>query len=79
MAKKQTFADKARGKEAKKMVNVAKESGADAIKFQTFKTENMTIQNAQKDALARGMNNPLFRAGDIIYDGVICREVPEKR
>ena len=33
---------------AKKMVNVAKESGADAIKFQTFKTENMIIRNAQK-------------------------------
>lgn len=33
---------------AKKMINVAKESGADAIKFQTFKTENMTIKNAQK-------------------------------
>ncbi|GAH56157.1 unnamed protein product, partial [marine sediment metagenome] len=33
---------------AKKMVNVAKESSADAIKFQTFKTENMTIKNAQK-------------------------------
>lgn len=36
-----------------------------------------TIQNAQRDALARGQNNPLFRAGDIIWDGVICREVPE--
>lgn len=33
---------------AKKMVNVAKDSGADAIKFQTFKTENMTINKAQK-------------------------------
>lgn len=36
-----------------------------------------TIQSAQRDALARGQNNPLFRAGDIIWDGVICREVPE--
>jgi N4-gp56 family major capsid protein len=35
------------------------------------------IQAAQRDALARGQNNPLFRAGDIIWDGVICREVPE--
>jgi len=33
---------------AKKMIDVAKESGADAIKFQTFKTENMIIKNAQK-------------------------------
>ena len=36
-----------------------------------------TIQAAQRDALARGQNNPLFRAGDIIWDGVICREVPQ--
>lgn len=36
-----------------------------------------TIQSAQRDALARGQNNPLFRAGDIIWDGVICREVPQ--
>jgi len=36
-----------------------------------------TIQSAQRDALARGANNPLFKAGDIIWDGVICREVPE--
>lgn len=48
----------------------------DPYAFRDLK-DDTTIQNAQKDALARGMNNPLFRAGDIIYDGVICREVPE--
>ncbi len=48
----------------------------DPYAFRDLKADT-TIQNAQKDALARGQNNPLFRAGDIIYDGVICREVPE--
>ncbi|MCX6113441.1 MAG: N-acetylneuraminate synthase family protein, partial [Proteobacteria bacterium] len=33
---------------AKKMVDVAKDSGADAIKFQTFKTERMISKLAQK-------------------------------
>jgi hypothetical protein len=28
-------------------------------------------------AAERGENNPLFTGGDIIWDGVICREVPE--
>lgn len=31
---------------AKKMIDVAKKSGADAVKFQTFKVENLLIQNA---------------------------------
>jgi N,N'-diacetyllegionaminate synthase len=33
---------------AKKLINVAKDSGADAVKFQTFKTENLVSKNAQK-------------------------------
>ncbi|PWL95954.1 MAG: N-acetylneuraminate synthase [Lachnospiraceae bacterium] len=33
---------------AKKMVDVACEAGADAIKFQTFKTENLVCINAEK-------------------------------
>lgn len=48
----------------------------DPYAFRDLKADT-TIQNAQRDALARGQNNPLFRAGDIIWDGVICREVPE--
>jgi len=48
----------------------------DPYAFRDLKADS-TIQNAQRDALARGQNNPLFRAGDIIWDGVICREVPE--
>lgn len=33
---------------AKKMIDVAVDSGADAVKFQTFKTENLVSKNAQK-------------------------------
>ena len=33
---------------AKKLVDVACESGADAVKFQTFKTENLVSKHAQK-------------------------------
>lgn len=48
----------------------------DPYAFRDLKDDTV-IQAAQRDALARGANNPLFRAGDIIWDGVICREVPE--
>ena len=33
---------------AKKLIDVASESGADAVKFQTFKAENLVSRNAQK-------------------------------
>lgn len=36
-----------------------------------------TMNAANRDARARGLNNPLFRDGDLIWDGVIIREVPE--
>jgi len=48
----------------------------DPYAFRDLKADTV-IQAAQRDALARGQGNPLFRAGDIIWDGVICREVPE--
>lgn len=35
-------------KTAKKLINAAKEVGADAVKFQTFKTEEIVTKNAQK-------------------------------
>lgn len=35
------------------------------------------IQAANKDARTRGMDNPIFTAGDLQFDGVIIREVPE--
>jgi N,N'-diacetyllegionaminate synthase len=33
---------------AKKLIEVAVDSGADAVKFQTFKAENLVVKNAQK-------------------------------
>ena len=36
-----------------------------------------TIVNSLQYAWDRGRNNPLFTAGDILYDGLIIREVPE--
>ena len=33
---------------AKQLIDVAVESGADAVKFQTFKTENLVLKNTQK-------------------------------
>ena len=35
------------------------------------------IINALQYAWNRGNDNPLFLAGDILYDGVIVREIPE--
>ena len=32
---------------AKRLIEIAKEAGADAVKFQTFKTENMVTKNAE--------------------------------
>jgi len=36
-----------------------------------------TIVNSLQYAWNRGSDNPLFTAGDILYDGVIIREIPE--
>ena len=33
---------------AKQLIDVAVESGVDAVKFQTFKTENLVLKNTQK-------------------------------
>lgn len=35
------------------------------------------IQQAQREALARGESNPLFTGGDVIWDGMIFKELPE--
>lgn len=39
--------------------------------------ENSTMVQANREARARGLNNPLFRGGDLIWDDVIVRSVPE--
>ena len=36
-----------------------------------------TMQQAMRDALVRGKDNPLFTDGDLVWDGVIVKEVPE--
>lgn len=35
------------------------------------------IQKANREARERGKNNPLFRGGDLIWDNLIIREIPE--
>ena len=39
--------------------------------------ENSTMTQANREARARGTNNPLFTDGDLVWDGVILREIPE--
>jgi len=39
--------------------------------------KDTTIINSLQYAWNRGSDNPLFTAGDILYDGVIIREIPE--
>lgn len=37
-----------------------------------------TMATANREARERGVDsNPIFQDGDLIYDGVICREIPE--
>lgn len=36
-----------------------------------------TIAQANREAAARGASNPLFTGGDLIYDGVIIKEIPD--
>ncbi|MDP3939165.1 MAG: DUF4043 family protein, partial [Deltaproteobacteria bacterium] len=36
-----------------------------------------TIVQANREARDRGVDNPIFAGGDLIYDGVIIKEVPE--
>jgi len=38
---------------------------------------NTTMAQANRDALERGRNNPLFTGGDLLWDGVIVKEIPE--
>lgn len=47
-----------------------------SLSFRDLK-EDATMAQANREARARGLDNPLFRDGDLIYDGVIVREIPE--
>lgn len=48
----------------------------DPFAFRDLK-ENSTMTQANREAQMRGKNNPLFTDGDLIWDGVIIREIPE--
>lgn len=42
-----------------------------------FRQIQSSLSTINQNALQRGENNPLFTGGDLIYDGVIIKEVPE--
>lgn len=39
--------------------------------------EDSAIMQANREAMARGKDNPLFQGGDLMWDGVIIKEVPD--
>ncbi|MDR3627003.1 MAG: N-acetylneuraminate synthase family protein, partial [Ignavibacteriaceae bacterium] len=43
---------------AEKLIFEAKKSGADAVKFQTFKADNVVVRNASKAAYQKKVTNP---------------------
>lgn len=45
-----------------------------SLAFRDLKADMATVH---ADAMQRGRSNPLFTDGDLVYDGVIIREVPE--
>lgn len=47
---------------------------ADSLSFRDLKASLATIH---QNAMPRSKDNPLFTDGDLVYDGVIIREVPE--
>ncbi len=44
--------------------------------FRDLKTDTAIVA-ANRDARTRGIDNPLFQDGDLIWDGVVIREIPE--
>jgi Protein of unknown function (DUF4043) len=49
---------------------------ANSRAFRDFSLDS-AVQQANRDARARGMDNPLFTGGSLMWDGVIVREIPE--
>lgn len=47
-----------------------------SVSFRDLENDTAVV-SATRDAWSRGQNNPLFTGGDLIYRGVIYREVPE--
>lgn len=48
----------------------------DPFAFRDLKNDS-TISQANREAWTRGSDNPIFTDGDLIYDGVIIKEIPE--
>lgn len=44
--------------------------------FRDF-SNDATVTQANRDARTRGLDNPLFTGGELIWDGMIIREIPE--
>jgi N4-gp56 family major capsid protein len=49
---------------------------AHPMAFRDF-SQNATITQANREARMRGVENPLFTGGSLLWDGVIVREIPE--
>lgn len=49
---------------------------ADSYAFRDLKSDT-AMQQANRDARARGIDNPIFQDGDLIWDGVIITEVED--
>lgn len=70
---------------AKKMVDVACEAGADAVKFQTFKAENLVTKNApkakyQKENTGNGNQYEMLRKLELSYEEhVILKKYCKKK
>jgi N4-gp56 family major capsid protein len=47
-----------------------------SLSFRDLRADT-AIQQADREARARGVNNPLFTGGDLLWDGVIIREVEQ--
>lgn len=39
--------------------------------------ENSTMQQANREARARGVDNPLFQGGDLLWDNILIKEMPD--
>jgi len=49
---------------------------ANSRAFRDFSNDT-AVQQANREARVRGMDNPLFTGGSLVWDGVIVREIPE--
>lgn len=50
----------------------------DAINFRNLQQDSEIVQ-ANREARARNLNNPIFTGGDLIYDGIIIKKVADMK